>query len=291
MRLFINPNMNTETTNIVKYYEDSEEGYKRWSQVPEGIDVPYALHTGYHVPGKVQTPYESIQEMNDNILRLLEINEEGLTIVDAGCGVGNLAYDIAKKYVATNVYGINITERQIYLAEGYRERAGLGNLSYLASDYSYIPFSNNQVDRIAFVESLTHSTEVGVTLSEACRVLKVGGLVVVCDSFIDDEGLMEEDILLEKDLKNGMHLHGLLRKKALLEAMSTSGLTISVLEDITQFKMVSAIRMGENAAKKLVEDTSAPQGLIDNRKASYAAYKLMQKGLMHFYWAVLRKEI
>ena len=77
------------------------------------------------------------------------------TILDCGCGIGGTMKQIALLYPNTNVYGINISDGQIKMAEQVLN--GLDNCNLSVQDYTNTNFEDNSFDIIYFCESICYN--------------------------------------------------------------------------------------------------------------------------------------
>ena len=100
------------------------------------------------------------------------------TILDCGCGIGGTMKQIALLHPNTNVYGINISDGQIKMAEQVLE--GLDNCNLSVQDYTNTNFEDNSFDVIYFCESICYN-EYGKVLTEVYRILKPNGTLYIKD--------------------------------------------------------------------------------------------------------------
>ena len=99
---------------------------------------------------------------------------EGKDVLDIACGEGYGSRLLAQK--AKSVTGVDIDDNSIRQAN---KKYGGENLSFLQGAVEAIPLAGNSVDVIISFETLEHTTEHEKFLSEAKRVLKAGGLLII----------------------------------------------------------------------------------------------------------------
>jgi ubiquinone/menaquinone biosynthesis C-methylase UbiE len=74
--------------------------------------------------------------------------KEGQIVLDAGCGVGSIAYEIALCFPESLVLGINIVPLQIQVADQFKQKGKIGNLFYLLNSFDEMALPSESFDRI-----------------------------------------------------------------------------------------------------------------------------------------------
>jgi SAM-dependent methyltransferase len=161
---------------ISDYYNDTVLDYNAWSR--EGY-----LHFGYWRPWL--NPFSRkpmLEEMNRFIFRNLELDRwQSGAVADLGCGVGAVSRFGSSLYPQLEFHAMSISPGQIAEA---RRRHTNERVTYYCGDYHSLPLGNNSIDGVFYLESLCHSTQPEQALSEAARVLKPGGRIVMTDGFL-----------------------------------------------------------------------------------------------------------
>ena len=131
--------------------------------------------------GYFKTPEDSLHDAQKNkvqhILEKLYL-EEGMTLLDIGCGWGYLLIEAAKKY---KIHGTGITLSQEQYKE-FNRRIEEGELSDFLSvelmDYRDLPQMGRKFDRVVSVGMVEHVGRENYQLFTDCvdKVLKEGGL-------------------------------------------------------------------------------------------------------------------
>jgi ubiquinone/menaquinone biosynthesis C-methylase UbiE len=104
--------------------------------------------------------------------------QPGMRILDAGCGSGSMAREIAKASPKVNVVGIDLRDNYIDYARGRAAEADLQNASFEIGDVRKLPFSNDSFDIIWTKYLLQWVSSPMQAMREFVRVLKPGGLLV-----------------------------------------------------------------------------------------------------------------
>jgi SAM-dependent methyltransferase len=98
------------------------------------------------------------------------------TVLDAGCGDGRLAVDLASR--GAEVVGLDASERMLVAARDRAARAGV-QLRRVQAEAHSLPFPDGCFDLVCSVTVLCFATDPGAVIRELARVLRPGGRLVL----------------------------------------------------------------------------------------------------------------
>ena len=147
----------------------------------------------------------------NNAAYLLPLLRPGLSLLDFGCGTGDISVGLAKTVAPGELHGVDLEEEQIEQARSLALSAGIDNSAFHVGDVTALPFPDGFFDVAHCHDVLMYVPDTQAVLAEVKRVLKPGGLIacreMICESsFIHpDMGIMKtawnalEDLLSSDD--------------------------------------------------------------------------------------------
>ena len=118
------------------------------------------------------------------------------------------------------IIGIDITDREFGEA---RERLKDDPVSFIVMDGANIEFADESFDTVAMAAGMHHLDDIPAVLSEMMRVLKPGGMFVLCEMYRDGQGdkqitdVMEHDWNAKIDRLLGIPHYPSLKKQKIID--------------------------------------------------------------------------
>jgi SAM-dependent methyltransferase len=116
---------------------------------------------------------------------LLPRLKPGLDVLDAGCGVGSIALDLAPRISPGRIAGIDVDHEQIGVARTTAAQRGIDNAEFATSSVYELPFDDGSFDVVYANAVLFYLREPRRALIEFRRVLRPGGLAAVSDDDLE----------------------------------------------------------------------------------------------------------
>lgn len=154
--------------------------------------------------------------------------EPGQTVLDLGSGGGIDVLLSARRVGADGfVYGLDMTDEMLALAERNREASGVENVRFLKGEIESIPLPDAAVDVIISNCVINLSADKDAVLAEAYRVLRPGGWFAVSDIVV--QGELTADLRSSMDAWAGC-VAGALEEQDYLRRLTAAGFVDASVE-------------------------------------------------------------
>ncbi len=178
------------------------------------------------------SPEESLEDSQTRHQRLmidkLEL-QEGMTVIDVGCGIGGPMRRVARE-AGVRVVGVNTSKVQLGKARSLNAEAGLDHLvDYLECSFMDMgAIANDTFDRGYAIESTCHAPDKAGAFAEIYRVLKPGALfwgqeMCMTDRF--DPGDSRHRAI-KRDLMHGIALKDIATTDEVDQALEAAGFQV-----------------------------------------------------------------
>lgn len=136
------------------------------------------------IDASVQSGYVGSRDARTFLPFLLPHLHPGIDILDAGCGVGAIALDLAKTVGPRRIVGIDVDADQIATARASAAEQGIGSAEFAVGTAYEIPFAAASFDVVYANTVLLYLRDPVRALTEMRRVLRPGGIAAVSDDDI-----------------------------------------------------------------------------------------------------------
>jgi ubiquinone/menaquinone biosynthesis C-methylase UbiE len=123
-------------------------------------------------------PFRLLRRMT--LHRLERLDPHG-TLLDAGCGPGQLAIAIGKRFPGLKVLGLDNNPGMLTAALRNGSRACVRNVAFQLGDVQHMPYADGYFDFVVSTISLHHWQDAPGALVEIYRVLAPGGQLLLMD--------------------------------------------------------------------------------------------------------------
>lgn len=135
----------------------------------------YWANRGTSSPGTLE---KANLAMYDLVARWVELGA-GDKVLDVGCGFGVADAYLGQKFNCS-ITGINLSEVQLQACERLKSQSS-SELTYVQGSATQMPFPDASFDRVFSIEAALHFDPREDFFTEAMRVLKPGGRLVIAD--------------------------------------------------------------------------------------------------------------
>lgn len=135
----------------------------------------------------------------------------GMSLLDVGCGPGNITADLAGRLGDAAVVGVDLSVEVIGLARSQYAKGSHPNLSFEVADVYELDIGDDSFDVVYAHQVLQHLSKPVDALREMRRVLKPGGILAVRDAdygtfvWSPDEPLLDRWLELYHEITTANH--------------------------------------------------------------------------------------
>ena len=115
-----------------------------------------------------------------------------LVVADLGCGEGYLTLEAARW--AERVIAVDRSEAVLKQARALARRRKVTNVEWKRGDLETLPLADAAVDVALLSQALHHAEEPGRAITEAARIVRPGGRVLVLDLRVHDQAWVRERV-------------------------------------------------------------------------------------------------
>ena len=225
---------------VASHYDELDQFYRDvWGE---------HVHHGLWLSGN-ETREQAVLQLVDHVAEQAGITS-GSRVCDIGCGYGATAGVLAEQ--GADVTGITISAAQFGIAK-QRQSSG-GNLSFILGDWLTNELASASFDAAIAIESSEHMSDKPAFFTQAHRVLRSGGRLVVCAWLAaEDASNTAERWLLEPICREGRmpHLGTARSYQSLAEA---AGLQMRNFDDVSRAAAPTWPAIARRLALKFMTD-------------------------------------
>jgi ubiquinone/menaquinone biosynthesis C-methylase UbiE len=147
------------------------------------------LHWGYFAKppqGEIsdETFLTGAEAMTEHVCQAAGVRD-GQRILEVGCGFGGNIAHMNDRLSKVELVGLNIDERQIRRAREMVKARPTNDVQFVVGDACKLPFAEASFDVVMAVECIFHFPSRRTFLTEARRVLRTGGRLMVSDFIVN----------------------------------------------------------------------------------------------------------
>lgn len=222
--------MKDRVLDVQKYYDRNTKFFQRYGQ--SGLSI----HRAVWGPG-VTTRHAAVHFVDDLILAELRSVAPIPRVLDMGCGVGASLLYVAQRLAIVGE-GVTISPQQASQASELFERAQMNTLRCRFCNFLALPSDIHDVDLAFSIEAFAHSPDTEGFFSQAARVIRPGGKLIVCDDFLSRRASLDPTTKEHKwlqEFRTGWKIGSLVTVDSARDIAHSVGLTLISALDLTEF--------------------------------------------------------
>ncbi len=208
---------------VQAFYEEVTDDYFFWNPDQN-------MHFGYTQKWKdFFSNRRSIARLNEKVLNVF-LTQKKNKLLDLGCGMGGTLQYASQYFPEMRITGITVSQEQVK-----RGNTNLKNSTstLLQGDYENIPLPDNSFEGAYAIESWCHSGCSKKAISEAYRLLKPGGYLVISDAFTRTDFLPKRALNFKLKMQRKWRLKELISIEKLYERLDDAGFQLDCIQDIS----------------------------------------------------------
>jgi len=216
--------------DVRKYYDRNTGSFQRHGQ--SGLSI----HRAVWGPG-VTTRDSAVHFVDDLILAEIRGLGSNPKILDMGCGVGaSLLYFAQRQAIMGE--GVTISPLQASHAAELFESAQANTLRCRPCNFLALPSDIQDVDLAFSIEAFVHSPDAEGYFSQAARVVRPGGKLIVCDDFLSQRASLNPSAKERRwlqEFRTGWKIGSLVTVDNACETARSVGFKLVSVLDLTEF--------------------------------------------------------
>jgi cyclopropane fatty-acyl-phospholipid synthase-like methyltransferase len=226
-----------DAADIKRYYDRHSASFVRFGQGGASI------HRAVWGPG-TRTRDDAFHYIDEQVavaVRRFVSPSRDVHVVDLGCGVGASLCYLAERLPIRGT-GITLSPAQAAMARQVVAAAGLSQrVECIEGDYCDMPATLTPADVAYAIESFVHGQSPERFFNECRRLIKPGGLLIVCDDMKRNTTSPEAARRIE-EFASGWHINTLLDRDALVSMARAAGFEHESTTDLTPFLEINRVR-------------------------------------------------
>ena len=228
-----------DADDIRRYYDRHTPGFLSRGQ-GRGTG---SIHRAVWGPG-ITTRRAAFHYVHDRIAALarsLPGTSGSPRLLDLGCGVSASLCYLATR-LAIRGTGVTLSPVQREIAETRIRREGLSDrIRCIEGDFNALPDDVGTVDLAYAIESFVHGASPDRFFAECRRVIRPGGLLVVCDDFRRPSSDHQSSHAIQR-FREGWHINTLISRDDLVRLSQSAGFELDSASDLTQWLEIHRVR-------------------------------------------------
>jgi SAM-dependent methyltransferase len=291
-----------DAADITRFYDRHSASFVRYGQGGA------AIHRAVWGPG-TRTRDDAFHYVDDQIGvlvgRFVATSDE-VHVVDLGCGVGASLCRLVSRLPIRGT-GITLSPTQAAMARQVVAGAGFSDrIECLQGDYCALPASIMPADVAYAIESFVHGPAPERFFDQCHRLIKPGGLLVICDDVvIHDNVVIHDDVVIYDDVRKrgaplnvassieafmrGWHINTLVDRETLIRLARDAGFEHESTTDLTPLLEIHRMRDRAIAAGvRLLRWLSPAHDRFDYMVGGHALQTCLAKGWIGYELSVFR---